>query len=195
MLFRSVKGTDRGVMLADLIEEHRRPGAPHPLDAIGEHPANRAFPSGAYVCEVEIDRETGAPHVVAFTAVDDVGHALNMTMVEGQVVGGAVQSIGHVFGEQLCYDAGSGQMLTGSLMDYPVPRADQLGEFRLTDCPVASPNNLLGAKGAGETGTTGGLPACMNAVLDAVRPVGVKHLDMPMTPSRLWTAVNGSQAR
>jgi carbon-monoxide dehydrogenase large subunit len=112
-----------------------------------------------------------------------------MTMVEGQVVGGAVQSIGHVFGEQLAYDAGSGQMLTGSFMDYPMPRADQLGEFRLADCPVASPNNLLGAKGAGETGTTGALPACMNAVLDAVRHAGGLALDLPATPDRIWRAL------
>ena len=185
-----VKGTDRGVQLTDLIEEHRVRGAAHVLDSIGENPSARAFPSGAYVCEVEIDRDTGDARVVAFTAVDDVGFALNPTMVEGQVVGGAVQSIGHVFGERMAYDESSGQLMTGSFMDYPMPRADQLGEFRMADCPVPSPNNILGAKGAGETGTTGGLPACMNAVLDALHSAGAKGLELPATPDRIWRALN-----
>jgi carbon-monoxide dehydrogenase large subunit len=190
----AVKGTDRGVSLSDLAERHSAssstPGAKHPLDTLGESPAQRAFPTGAYVCEVEIDPETGESQVAAFTAVDDIGHALSPVMAEGQVVGGVVQSLGHVFGERVAYDPESGQMLTGSFMDYALPRADLLETFRLRDCPVPSPNNILGAKGAGEAGTTGGLPACMNAVLDALRPAGAKALDLPATPDRIWRALN-----
>jgi len=104
-----------------------------------------------------------------------------------------MQSAGHVFGEQCVYDADTGQMLSGSFMDYVMPRADLVREFRVVDHSVPSPNNVLGAKGAGEAGTTGGLPACMNAVLDALRPAGVQHLDLPATPARVWEALR--QAR
>jgi carbon-monoxide dehydrogenase large subunit len=184
-----VKGTDRAVALTVLVERHRSGSAAHPLDTLAENPAARAFPSGAHVCEVEIDPETGEAQIIAYTAVDDLGRALNLTLAEGQIVGGVVQSAGHVFGERCLYDAQSGQLLTGSFMDYPLPRADLVLEFRLMDRSVPSPNNPLGAKGAGEAGTTGGLPACMSAVMDALRSAGVHEFDMPATPERLWRAL------
>ena len=188
-----VKGTDRGITLSEIIVRHRKAGAPHPLDTIGENPTARTFPTGVHVCEVEIDMETGEAEVLAYTAVDDIGRVINHTLAEGQVHGGVMQSAGHVFGEQCLYDQDTGQLLTGSFMDYIMPRADLVKTFRVYDHSVPSGNNILGAKGAGEAGTTGGLPACISAVLDALRPAGVKHFDLPATPGRLWEALR--QAR
>jgi carbon-monoxide dehydrogenase large subunit len=144
------------------------------------------------VCEVEIDPATGAADIVAYTAVDDLGSVVNHVMAEAQIHGGVVQAAGQVFGEHCLYDEASGQMLCGSFMDYTLPRADLVREFRVLDHLVASPNNLLGAKGAGEAGTTGGMAACMSAVLDALRCVGVKHFDMPASPARLWQAIQAA---
>lgn len=183
-----VKGTDRAILLSDVIERHRGAGK-HPLDTIGESGAQRAFPSGAHVCEIEVDPDTGVCEIVSYTAVDDIGRAINPVMAAGQVHGGVVQSVGHVFGEQVVYEEETGQMLSGSFMDYTMPRAGCIGEFRLADHSVPSPNNALGAKGAGEAGTTGGLPTCMSAVLDALRSAGVKQFDMPATPGRVWAAL------
>lgn len=185
-----VKGTDRAVTLGDLIERHRGSGA-HPLDTLGETVASCAFPSGAHVCEIEIDPETGATEIIAYTAVDDIGRAINVVLAEGQVHGGVAQSIGHVFGEQVVYDEETGQMLSGTFTDYTMPRADLLPDFRLKEHNVPSPNNLLGAKGAGEAGTTGALATCMNAVMNAMRSAGVKHFDMPASPCRVWAALQG----
>ena len=188
-----VKGTDRGITLTEIIVRHRQAGAAHPLDTIAENPTARTFPTGVHVCEIEIDAETGEAQVLAYTAVDDIGRVINHTMAAGQVHGGVMQSAGHVFGEQCVYDPETGQLLTGSFMDYSMPRADLVQDFRILDHSVPTPNNILGAKGAGEAGTTGGLPACMSAVLDALRPAGVKHFDMPATPGRVWAALR--QAR
>jgi carbon-monoxide dehydrogenase large subunit len=116
---------------------------------------------------------------------------VNHTLAEGQVHGGVMQSVGHVFGEDCLYDRDSGQLLAGSFMDYFMPRADLVREFRTSDHSTPTPSNLLGAKGAGEAGTTGALPTCMNAVVDALRSAGVKKFDMPASPSRLWEALNG----
>jgi carbon-monoxide dehydrogenase large subunit len=129
---------------------------------------------------------------VRYTAVDDIGVVVNAAFAEGQLVGGALQSIGHVFGEDCHYDEESGQMLAGSFMDYFMPRADLVREFKTADHSIPTPSNALGAKGAGEAGTTGALPTCMNAVVDALRSAGVQKFDMPATPSRLWTALNNS---
>ena len=184
-----VKGTDRGITLTDIIVQHRQAGIAHPLDTIAENPAARTYPSGVHVCEIEIDAETGGTEVLVYTAVDDIGRVINHALACGQVHGGVMQSAGQVFGEHCVYDADTGQMLTGSFMDYVMPRADLVQDFRVLDHSVPSPNNVLGAKGAGEAGTTGGLPACMNAVLEALRPAGVTHFDLPATPSRLWDAL------
>jgi aerobic carbon-monoxide dehydrogenase large subunit len=192
-----VKGTDRGIRMTDIVERHRVKGGrfgAHPLDTMAEAPANRAFPSGMHVCEVEIDAATGESCIVAYTAVDDIGRVLNHALAEGQIHGGVVQAAGHVFGEQCVYDMETGQMLSGSFMDYPMPRADLVRGFRVEDHSMPSPNNALGAKGAGEAGTTGGMAACMSAVLDALRPAGVKHFDMPATPGRVWEALRRAAA-
>ena len=184
-----VKGTDHAIAMSDLIDRHKTT-APHPLDTNSELPPQRAFPSGAHVCEVEIDRDTGSVEVVRYTAVDDIGTVINPALALGQLHGGIVHSAGHVFGEDCRYDVASGQMLTASFMDYVMPRADLVPEFRTQDHPMPTPNNLLGAKGAGEAGTTGGLPTCMNAVFNALASAGVTQFDMPATPARLWEALN-----
>lgn len=190
-----VQGTDRGIALTQLIARYKAGGAAfgsHPLDTMAENPVQRAFPSGAHVCEVEIDPATGTADIIAYTAVDDVGRVINHVLAEAQIHGGVVQAAGQVFGESCVYDEESGQMLCGSFMDYPMPRADLVQSFRVLDHSVPSPNNLLGAKGVGEAGTTGGMAACMSAVLDALRSVGVKHFDMPASPSRLWQAIQAA---
>jgi len=187
-----VKGTDHAITMSDLIDRHKS-AKPHPLDTQSELPPQRAFPSGAHVCEVEIDRDTGAVEVVRYTAVDDIGNLINPVLAEGQLHGGIVHSVGHVFGEDCHYDVESGQLLTASFMDYVMPRADAVREFRTSDHPMPTPNNLLGAKGAGEAGTTGGLPTCMNAVVNALASAGVSHFDMPATPARLWEALHGKR--
>ena len=184
----AVKGTDKTITLAELVQRHAGSGA-HPLDTISEVPAARAFPSGAHIAEVEIDPETGIAQIVAYTAVDDCGNIINHQLAEGQLHGGIVHSAGHVFGEDCRYDVESGQMLAGSFMDYIMPRADLLRGLRAFDGGVPSPNNLLGAKGAGESGAVGGLPTCMNAVADALRRAGVEEFNLPATPNRLWAAI------
>jgi carbon-monoxide dehydrogenase large subunit len=183
----------RAVSLLELAAEAR--GTPHPLDAVGAVPVSRTFPSGCQVAEVEIDPETGELAVVAHVAIDDCGHVVNHTVVEGQVHGGIAQGAGQVLGEHCVYDAASGQLLTASFLDYYMPRADTLPSFVAEERNVPSPNNPLGAKGVGESGTTGALPALMNAILDAVRTAGVTHLDMPVTPARLWAALEGVRRR
>jgi carbon-monoxide dehydrogenase large subunit len=153
-------------------------------------PATRAFPSGAHVAEVEIDPETGITEVVNYVAVDDCGVVMNHTLLEAQILGGLFQGLGQVFGELCVYDD-DGQLLTGSFMDYAMPRADLLRHVSISDSCVPSPNNPLGVKGAGEAGTTGALPAAMNAVLDALSSAGVTHFDMPASSQRVWQALGG----
>jgi carbon-monoxide dehydrogenase large subunit len=184
----TVKGTDKTIALQEIVQRHAG-GPTHPLDTIAEVPAGRAFPSGAHVAEVEIDIETGAVEVVAYTAVDDVGNVINHQLAEGQLHGGIMHSAGHVFGEDCHYHPESGQMLAGSFTDYIMPRADLVRSMRAFDCGVPSPNNIIGAKGAGESGAVGGLPTCMNAVVDALRRANVREFDMPATPARLWAAL------
>jgi carbon-monoxide dehydrogenase large subunit len=166
---------------------------PHPLDTVHAHPSTQAFTSGAHVAEVEIDPETGETTLVSYVAVDDIGTVVNEVLVEGQVVGGVAQAAGQIFGERCLYDATSGQLLTGTFMDYTMPRADTLPPIRSALLSTPSPTNTLGAKGVGETGTTGGLPTLMNAVVDALRSVGVDAFEMPATPARVWEALR--QAR
>jgi aerobic carbon-monoxide dehydrogenase large subunit len=178
-----VTGTDRVVDLIALAAD----GA---LDTTTGLAATRAFPSGAHVAEVEIDPETGVAEIVRYTAVDDCGVVMNHVLLEGQILGGMFQGLGQVLGELCVYDA-DGQLASGSFMDYAMPRADMLTNFSIGDCCVPSPNNPLGVKGAGEAGTTGALPAAMNAVLDALRPAGVTALDMPASAHRVWRALNG----
>jgi carbon-monoxide dehydrogenase large subunit len=150
------------------------------------------FPYGAHVCEVEIDRETGAVELVRYTAVDDVGRAINPLIVEGQTHGGAAQGIGQALWELCAYDA-HGQLLSASLMDYAMPRADLLPAFTTAISEVPTPTNPLGVRGAGEGGTTGALGAVVNAVVDALSELGVSHIDMPVTPEKIWRAMHATR--
>ncbi|RYY11558.1 MAG: hypothetical protein EON55_14045 [Alphaproteobacteria bacterium] len=167
----------------------------HPtgLDTIEGLPASRAYPSGAHVVEVEIDPQTGTVGLQNYTAVDDCGVVLNHTLMEGQILGGMMQGLGQVMGEICVYEADSGQVLNGSFMDYTMPRATLLPHFSMQELSVPSPNNPLGVKGVGEAGTTGSLASAMNAILDALAPLGVEHLDMPASPDRVWKAITGSR--
>jgi carbon-monoxide dehydrogenase large subunit len=182
----AVRGTDLSVALYDLAREN--PGV---LDSQAGQKIHVTFPGGAHVAEVEIDPDTGEVALLDYVAVDDCGVALNHTLVEGQVHGGIVQGLGQVLCEQCVYDAETGQLVTGSFMDYAMPRASDLVRFRLFDHSTLSPNNPLGVKGVGEAGTTGAVPTLANAVLDALRQAGVEKLDIPFTPSRVWEALAG----
>ncbi len=180
----SVKGTDRGLAFEEIVRRHGPV-----LDSLGEVPQPRSYPSGVHVAEVEIDPETGKLEVLRYSAVDDCGRVINHTLLEGQLHGGIAQGLGQALGEQAVYDRDSGQLLTGTFMDYTMPRADEQPAIALADHPVPSPNNALGVKGAGEAGTTGAVPTIANAVIDALRPLGIHELDFPFTPSRVWEAI------
>ena len=179
-----VKGTDVSIGVEDLAKKYRSA-----LDSAGEIPLPRSYPSGAHVAEVEIDPETGVLEIERYTAVDDCGRVINHVLLEGQLHGGIAQGIGQVLGEHAIYDETSGQLLAGTFMDYPMPRADEMPDIRLYDRSIPSPGNPLGAKGAGEAGTTGAVPAVANAVIDALRSLGIHTLDFPYTPDRLWRAI------
>src|SRR6266849_4539371 len=163
------------------------------LDSGGEIPLPRSFPSGAHVAEVEIDPETGVVQILDYTAVDDCGRIINHVLLDGQLHGGIAQGIGQVMGEHAVYDPASGQLLTGTFMDYEIPRADGMPDIRLHDRSIPSPGNPLGVKGAGDAGTTGAVPAVANAVIDALRPLGIHHLDFPYTPDRVWHAIRAAK--
>jgi carbon-monoxide dehydrogenase large subunit len=151
-------------------------------------PDGRTFPFGAHIALVEIDPATGQLAVRRYLAVDDCGPLINPLLVEGQVYGGLAQGFGQALQEGIVYDEG-GQLLSGTLLDYAIPAAPQLPDFETAHTITPSPFNPLGAKGVGEAGTTGAPPALVNAALDALAPLGVTHLDMPLTPERLWQAI------
>jgi carbon-monoxide dehydrogenase large subunit len=185
----SIAGTDRGIGLAELAG--RQPQKVLRVSAT-ETPSTPSWPNGAQVCEVEIDPETGESRVVAFHSCDDIGRIINHMIVEGQIHGGIAQGIGQALYEQVVYEPGSGQLVTGSLMDYALPRADQFPAFSAAfDESVPCKTNLLGVKGVGEIGTIGAVPAVVHAVLDALRERGVAHLEMPLTPEKVWRALRG----
>jgi len=168
-------------------------GKPHPLDTVAEGTFGTTYPNGCHIAEVEIDPETGAVSVERYTAVDDLGNVINPALVEGQVHGGVVQGAGQVFGEHALYDASTAQLLTGSFLDYVMPRAGWLRAIRVHGHPVPTPTNALGAKGVGEAGCSGSLPALVNATIDALRPLGITHMNMPFTPARIWTAIRAAR--
>ena len=194
----TIRGTDRRVALIDLVREHDGKGGgegdtPHPLDAMGEQAMARAFPSGMHVAEVEIDPDTGVTEVKRYVAVDDVGVVINHTLVQAQVHGGVQQGAGQVFGEHAVYDRASGQLLNASFMDYCMPRADLIPVIEDHYHLTPSPSNFLGAKGVGEAGTTGSIPTLMNAIIDAMRPLGVQHFDMPASADRVWQVLRDAR--
>jgi carbon-monoxide dehydrogenase large subunit len=189
-----VPGTDVSIGLGELAKKLAGEGD-HPLDTQMKVAIAGAFPSGAHVCEVEIDPSTGVLELIRYVAVDDGGKIYNHTIVEGQVVGGLMQGIGQAMGEHCIYEPETGQLITGTFMDYFMPRADALPELALYDRPVPSPANPLGAKGVGEAGTTGAIPTIANAVIDALSPCGITHLDMPFTPQRIWQAIQSATTK
>ncbi len=150
------------------------------------------FPNGCHICEVELDPDTGHTDIARYTIVDDFGRVMNPMLVAGQVHGGVVQGLGQAFHEGCAYDE-SGQLLTGSFMDYGVPRAGDMPNFDFHYNEIPSPANPLGVKGCGEAGSVGAPPAAVNAVCDALRPLGIKHIDMPISPQRVWAAVQGAR--
>jgi len=188
-----VAGTDLSVSMKVLIEKQW--GQPtHPLDTNIMFDIAFAYPSGAHIAEVEIDPDTGMSAIVNYIAADDCGNIVNHKLVEGQLHGGLMQGIGQVIGEHIAYDSDTGQLLSGTFMDYFMPKAENLSPITLIDCGVPSPFNPLGAKGAGEAGATGSVPALANAYLDALKMAGVKKLEMPYTPHRVWQAIHEAKS-
>jgi carbon-monoxide dehydrogenase large subunit len=195
----TVKGTDRSVGIFN-VAAAAADGKAVPEDLRGSLAATSdettkqlGFPYGAHVCEVEIDPQTGNLDLVRYTAVDDVGRAINPMVVDGQTHGGAAQGIGQALWECCSYDA-QGQLLSASFMDYAMPRADLLPSFTTDISQVLTPTNRLGVRGAGEGGTTGALGAVVNAVVDALAEFGVTHIEMPVTPERIWRAIQSAKA-
>jgi carbon-monoxide dehydrogenase large subunit len=184
-----IAGTDRSIGLAELASRE-------PLRLIrvsaSETPSTPSWPNGAQVCEVEIDPQTGETRLARITSCDDIGRIINHAIVEGQIHGGIAQGAGQALYEQAVYDPHNGQLLTGSLMDYCVPRADQFPPMHASfDESLPCRTNLLGVKGCGELGTIGAAPAVVHAVLDALAEAGVLHLEMPLTPEKVWRALHG----
>jgi carbon-monoxide dehydrogenase large subunit len=197
----TIAGTDRAMPIEQVARMSFMPvGLPSALgmglQGMGAFSPNlESFPSGCHICEVEVDPETGAVTIDRYAAVDDVGTVINPLLVMGQIQGGIAQGAGQALMEEVGYDADSGQLLTGSLMDYALPRADTLPTISIDFSPVPSPTNPLGAKGGGEGGTVAATPAIMNAILNALAPLGVTDLPMPATPERVWRAIREHTAR
>jgi carbon-monoxide dehydrogenase large subunit len=156
-------------------------------------PKREAWGFGAHVAMVSIDRETGTPTVEKLVLVDDCGVIVNPMIVEAQIHGGVAQGLGEAFREHMLYDD-DGQVLTGSLVDYALPRASDMPELTLGETVTPNPFNPIGAKGVGEAGTNGAPPAIANAVMDALAPLGIQHVDMPYTPPKLWAAIRQAEA-
>ena len=194
----AVAGTDRKLTLKEVARAAFQPGRLPPTIEPGLFetgifdPVAMTFPNGCHVCEIEVDEETGAIELVRYIAVDDVGVVINALTLHGQVHGGVVQGVGQAMSEAIIYDPKSGQLLSGSFMDYAMPRADSVCAFELADNVVPTKTNPLGAKGAGEAGTVGGLPAMMSAALDALAPLKVRHVEMPLTPENMWRTLRAA---
>jgi len=194
----TIVGTDQTMSLTEVAQRLRHSTdlpehVPHSLDNVTVFKApSLNFPNGCHVSEVEIDPMTGTVRFIQHTAVDDVGVMLNPQRVEGQIMGGVVQGLGQVLGEVLHYDS-EGQLLTASYMDYPMPRADQVPRLVLDHHVVPCTTHPLGVKGAGESGVAGAWPAAVSALLDALRPAGVRKLDLPFTSERIWAALQAAQ--
>jgi aerobic carbon-monoxide dehydrogenase large subunit len=153
------------------------------------------FPNGCHICELEVDMDTGEVEILRYTVVDDVGTVLNPLLLEGQICGGIAQGVGQVLMEDIRFDSATGQLLTGSFMDYAMPRAGDLSAIHCDSNPVPTKTNPLGVKGAGEAGNVGALPAVANALVNALVPLGIRHIEMPATPERLWRAMDQSRTR
>jgi carbon-monoxide dehydrogenase large subunit len=193
----TVKGTDRSVGIFEVARAMARADAPPfmspPLAGVSEeHMSVPSYPYGCAVCEVEVDPETGAVEIVRWTSVDDVGRAVNPLILHGQTHGGIAAGVGQALWE-LCHYDRAGQMLSATLMDYALPRADTLPSFTGEISEVPSTTNPLGLRGGGEGGTTPALGAVVNAIVDALAEVGVEHVEMPATPERVWNALQAAR--
>jgi aerobic carbon-monoxide dehydrogenase large subunit len=195
-----IVGTDRAISIMDLAQKlHNGPkppeGTPQSLDVahVSDGPGASTYPNGCHVAEVEVDPDTGVAEVVSYVSVNDFGTVINPMIVAGQLHGGVVQGIGQALMELAVYDK-DGQLLTGSYMDYAMPRAADMPSFSLADHPAPATTNPLGVKGCGEAGCAGALTSVMNAVIDALAERGIRHLDMPLTPYRIWQALHSAEA-
>jgi carbon-monoxide dehydrogenase large subunit len=195
----TVIGTDRSKALAEISLAAYVPHN-YPIDELEPgldetafyDPKNFTFPGGCHICEIEIDQDTGVPHVVNFVAVDDVGRVINPMIVEGQVQGGVAQGIGQALIENAVYDS-AGQLVTGSFMDYNMPRADNVPNIHVATETTLCTHNPLGVKGCGEVGAIGSPPAVINAVVDALSDYGVRHIDMPASPQKIWSIIQAGR--
>ena len=195
----TVLGTDRAVAIKDVaraafVPAQLPPGLEPGLYETGTFaPKTDTWPNGCHVCEVEVDPDTGAVTLASYAIVDDVGTVINPLTLKGQIHGGVAQGVGQALMEQVVYEPESGQLLTTSFMEYAMPRADTFCDIHIESHPVPTKLNPLGAKGAGEAGTVGALPAVINAVMDALAPLGVRELDMPATSERVWAAIQAAK--
>jgi carbon-monoxide dehydrogenase large subunit len=195
----TIAGTDRSIDIMELarrLREGKMPeGVPSSLDV--DHTTKEVpstFPNGCHVAEVEIDPDTGIVQIVRYTGVNDFGTIVNPMLVAGQMHGGVAQGIGQALMEEVSYDS-SGQPITGSLMDYAMPRAQDIPFMAVGDHPVLAKSNPLGTKGCGEAGCAGSLSTIVNAVLDALSEFGIAHIDMPLTSERVWRAIQEAKKK
>jgi aerobic carbon-monoxide dehydrogenase large subunit len=195
-----IAGTDRAIGIMELAERLRAglnlpEGVPSTLDVrhVSDGPGASTYPNGCHVCEVEVDPDTGVIEVVKYVSVNDFGTVINPLIVEGQLHGGVIQGIGQALMEMTVYD-GDGQFLTGSFMDYALPRAGDSPEVAVINHPVPAKTNVLGVKGCGEAGCAGSLTSVMNAIAHALSEFGIRHMDMPATPYRVWRAIQDARA-
>jgi carbon-monoxide dehydrogenase large subunit len=195
-----IAGTDRSIGIMEIAEKLRAglnlpEGVPSKLDVshVSDGPGASTYPNGCHVCEVELDPDTGVIEVVKYASVNDFGTVINPMIVEGQLHGGVIQGIGQALMEMTAYDS-EGQFLTGSFMDYALPRASDSPEVTVVNHPVPATTNVLGVKGCGEAGCAGSLTSVMNAIADALSGFGIRHIDMPATPHRVWRAIQDAKA-
>jgi carbon-monoxide dehydrogenase large subunit len=203
----TIKGTDKSVSLKDVAKAAFNPVKWPKGDGKGgsfegglyENATFKGekdtYPNGCHICEVEIDPETGEVKLDRYAVVDDVGTVMNPIGLKGQIHGGVAQGVGQILGEQVIWDRESGQLLTASFLDYTMPRADTMCSMEVKSNPVPTKYNPLGAKGAGEAGTVGAMPAVMNAVIDALAPLGVSDVLMPATAQNVWRAIEKARAK
>jgi carbon-monoxide dehydrogenase large subunit len=190
-----ISGTDRVLALPEIAAVAWEPRAlpagmePGLISQASYAAGDQNFPNGCHICELEIDPETGTVEICRYSVVDDVGTVMNPLLLEGQIIGGIAQGVGQILLEDIRFDAESGQLLTGSFMDYAMPRADNFSPIHCESNPVPTKTNPLGVKGAGEAGAVGAMPAVGNALIDALKPLGVTDIAMPATPERLWRAI------
>jgi aerobic carbon-monoxide dehydrogenase large subunit len=197
----TVVGTDRTITLKDVAKAAFQPARlpkdmePGLYENATYQPSHDTFPNSCHIAEVEIDPDTGTVQLVGYLVVDDVGTVINPLTLKGQIHGGVAQGAGQILTEQVAYEPGSGQLLSASFMDYAMPRADILCNMEVISKPVPTATNPLGVKGAGEAGCVGALPAVMIAVMNALKPLGVRELDMPATSERVWRAIQEARAK